>query len=53
MLDKTNTYKNKRGERSNFLFVTDSKNYYKGIKIIQWHWFVLLKYIKNKLIRRV
>lgn len=35
-----------RGKRSKILLVPDSKEYYKGIKIIQWYWLNTIEYIK-------
>lgn len=42
---------NIRGNRSKIALVPDSKEYYKGIKVIQWHWFCFIGWVKNKLIK--
>lgn len=39
---------NIRGSRSKILLVPDSKEYYKGIKVIQWYWYNLIGWIKRK-----
>jgi hypothetical protein len=40
---------NIRGKRSKIILVPDSKEYYKGIKIIQWYWYKLIYKIKKLL----
>jgi hypothetical protein len=38
-----------RGKRSQILLVPDSKEYYKGIKIIQWYYYELIGWVKSKI----
>jgi hypothetical protein len=49
--DKVNN--NIRGNRSKIILVPDSKEYYKGIKIIQWYWFNLIGWIKSRFNKEV
>ena len=45
----TNKNTNVRGKRSEILLVPDSKEYYKGINLVQWYWYRLVYKIKKLL----
>ena len=47
--ENTDRNKTTRGKRSEILLVSDSKEYYRGINLVQWYWYNLVYKIKKLL----